>query len=202
MPNTAFPHVTQSTAAVQRYEPVVGSNFNAYFVTGSNLRQHLTDNGVGIETILPEYIKKIDGLFLEKAGNTLESGYKTTKFKYDSNEKDNTFTLTIDFFNFLDNDSKQFVYNILAEWSRVKYNPMTGEKSLKDVYADCQLVVEKFNRDGTVYWRRVAHHIFPSGDFTEQSVDYSANDQNELSLEFDVTWVSDITNDPRLAAAQ
>lgn len=198
MPSTVFPHVTQSTAAVNRYEPVVGSNFNTYFVVGANLKSKLSDNGVGIETILPEYVKKVDGLFVEKSGNTIETGYKTTKFKYDSNEKDNTFEITLDFWNFLDDKSRQFVYNILCEWSRVKYNPMTGEKTLKNIYADCQFVCERFNRDGTIYWRRVAHHMFPSGDLSEQNADYSSHDQVDLSTTFDATWITDITNDPRL----
>ena len=166
MPNTAFPHVTQSTAAVNKYEPVVASNFNCQFVLMGQLKEKLGDY-----SFLREYVKNVSGLFIEYAGNTIEGGYKTTKFRYDSNDKQTYYDITVSFFNFLDNESKQFVYNSLVAWSRVKYNPMTGEKTLKNVYADACIVVEKYNRDGTVYWRRIAHNVFPMNDFDDQNND-------------------------------
>jgi hypothetical protein len=195
MPNTAFPHVTQSTAAVNKYEPAVASNFNCQFVLMGKLKEKLGDY-----SFLREYVKNVSGLFVEYAGNTIEGGYKTTKFRYDSNDKQTYYDVSISFFNFLDNDSKQFVYNSLVAWSRVKYNPMTGEKTLKNVYADACIVVEKYNRDGTVYWRRMAHNVFPMNDFDDQNNDYTQHDMLELTVQFNADYVSDVTNDPRLVS--
>lgn len=193
MPNTAFPHVTQSTAAVNKYEPVVASNFNCQFVLMGRLKEKLGDY-----SFLREYVKNVSGLFIEYAGNTIEGGYKTTKFRYDSNDKQTYYDISVSFFNFLDNESKQFVYNSLVAWSRVKYNPMTGEKTLKNVYADACIVVEKYNRDGTVYWRRMAHNVFPMNDFDDQNNDYQSHDMQDLTVQFNADYVSDVTNDPRL----
>lgn len=193
MPNTAFPHVTQSTAAVNKYEPVVASNFNCQFVLMGQLKEKLGDY-----SFLREYVKNVSGLFIEYAGNTIEGGYKTTKFRYDSNDKQTYYDISVSFFNFLDNESKQFVYNSLVAWSRVKYNPMTGEKTLKNVYADACIVVEKYNRDGTVYWRRMAHNVFPMNDFDDQNNDYTSHDMQDLTVQFNADYVSDVTNDPRL----
>lgn len=193
MPNTAFPHVTQSTAAVNKYEPVVASNFNCQFVLMGQLKEKLGDY-----SFLREYVKNVSGLFVEYAGNTIEGGYKTTKFRYDSNDKQTYYDISVSFFNFLDNESKQFVYNSLVAWSRVKYNPMTGEKTLKNVYADACIVVEKYNRDGTVYWRRMAHNVFPMNDFDDQNNDYTSHDMQDLTVQFNADYVSDVTNDPRL----
>ncbi len=193
MSNTAFPHVTQSTAAVNKYEPVVGSNFNCQFVLMGKLKEKLGDYG-----FLREYVKNVSGLFIEYAGNTIEGGYKTTKFRYDSNDKQTYYDIDVSFFNFLDNESKQFVYNSLVAWSRVKYNPMTGEKTLKNIYADACIVVEKYNRDGTVYWRRIGHNVFPMNDFDDQHNDYQSHDMEELNVQFNADYVSDVTNDPRL----
>lgn len=194
MAQTSFPHTAQSTAAVNKYEPVVGSNFNAHFVVMNNLKNHLGDIG-----FLREYIKSVAGLFVEKSANTIETGYKTVKFRYDSNEKETFYDIEVGFHNFLDNDSKLLIYNILAKWSRFKHNPLTGEKSLKKDYADAVLVVEKFNRDNTIYWRRMAHNLFPMSDLPDQVADYSSHDQIELSVTFNADYVSDVTNDPRLA---
>jgi len=193
MANTVFPHVINSTAAVNKYEPVVASNFNAHFVSMGNLKKKIGDL-----TFLREYIKSVTGLFVEKSANTVEAGFKTTKFRYDSNEKETFYDVEISFFNFLDNDSKQLVYNKIVQWSRVKYNPLTGERGLKKDYADACLVVEKFNRDGTVYWKRMGHSVFPMGDLPDQIADYTANDMQELDVSFNVDYVSDVTNDPIL----
>lgn len=194
MANTVFPHVINSTAAVQKYEPVVASNFNANFVSMGNLKKKIGDL-----TFLREYIKSVTGLFIEKSANTVEAGFKTTKFRYDSNEKETFYDVDIAFFNFLDNDSKQLVYNKILQWSRVKYNPLTGERGLKKDYADACIVVEKFNRDGTVYWKRMGHSVFPMGDLPDQIADYTSHDMQELEVSFNVDYVSDVTNDPTLA---
>ncbi len=190
-----FPHNTKSTAAVQRYEPAVGSNFNAFFVIMGDLVELIDGEDYND---LTEYVKNVSGLFIEYAGNTIEGGFKTTKFRYDSNEKQTYYDIEVGFHNFLDNDHKQFIYNKLVRWSRVKYNPMTGEKTLKRIYADASIVVEKFNRDGSVYWKRVAHNVFPMNDFPDQVSDYSSHDMNELSVTFNADWVTDVTNDIRL----
>lgn len=193
MANSQFPHVTNSTAGVQKYEPVVASNFNAHIVLMGSLKDTL-----GEYDFLSEYIKAVNGLFIEKAGNTIEGGFKTTKFRYDSNEKETTYDVEIQFFNFLDNDSRMFVYNSIAAWSRFKYNPLTGEKTMKKDYANACIVVEKFNRDGTIYWKRVGHNMFPMNDIDDQAADYSNHDMTELAMTFNVDYVTDVTNDPRL----
>ncbi len=193
MANVAFPHVTASTAAVNKYEPVVSSNFNAHIVLMGTLADRLGDYG-----FLSEYIKSVTGLFVEKAGNTMEAGYKTTKFRYDSNEKETFYDVEVQFHNFLDKESVAFVLNSVLAWSRVKYNPLTGEKTLKKDYADAVIVVEKFNRDGTIYWRRSGHNLFPMNDIEDQAADYSNHEMLELACTFNVDYVSDITNDPRL----
>ena len=193
MATQSFPHTTNSTAAVNKYELAVGSNFNAHFVLLNKLKDKLGDYG-----FLSEYFKSVTGLFIEKAGNTIEAGYKTTKFRYDSNEKETFYDVECTFHNFLDNNSRQFVYNALVAWSRVKFNPMTGEKSLKNIYADACIVVEKFNRDGTIYWRRCGNNVFPMSDLPDQMADYTSHDMIELNVTFNVDYVTDVTNDPRL----
>jgi hypothetical protein len=192
-----FPHVVQSTAAVNRYEPVVPSNFNAQFILEGYLKEKLGDY-----SFLKEYVKAVNGLFVEYAGNTIEAGYKTTKFRYDSNDKQTYYEIEVQFWNFLDNDSKQYVYNALVAWSRIKYNPLTGEKTMKRDYADASIVAEKFNRDGTIFWRRIAHNVFPSSDIGDQGADYSSHDPVELTVTFNADYVSDVTNDPRLVDSQ
>lgn len=191
--NQVFAHTTNSTAAVNKFEPVVPSNFNAHIVLKNKLKDTLGDYG-----FMSEYIKSVQGLHVEKAGNTIEGGYKIVKFRYDSNEKETYYDIQMDFHNFLDNDSRMFVYNSLVAWSRVKFNPLTGEKTLKAIYADASLVSEKFNRDGTLYWRRIAHNVFPMSDFDDMASDYSSHDMQELQVTFNGDYVSDITNDPRL----
>lgn len=191
--DVAFPHVANSEAAVSKFEPVVASNFNAYFVAMGALKEKIGDIG-----FLKDYVKSVSGLFVEYTGNTIEAGYKTVKFRYDSNEKQTFYDVEVAFHNFLDRDSKMFVYNKLVEMSRFKYNPLTGEKTNKVDYSDAMIIVEKFNRDGTVYWKRMGHHLFVMNDLPDQIADYTAHDMTELTVTFNVDYVTDVTNDPRL----
>jgi hypothetical protein len=195
MPSSYLPHATNSTSAVRKDEPVVASNFNAHFVLMGNLKDALGDY-----SFLREYVKSVNGLFVEKAANTIEAGFKTVKFRYDSNEKETFYDIEVQFFNFLDDNSRAFVLNALLKWSRFKHNPLTGEKTLKKDYADAALVVEKYNRDNTIFWRRMAHQLFPMSDINDQPADYSSHDMQELTCTFDSSWVSDVTNDPRLSS--
>lgn len=194
---SSFPHNTNSTACVNRYEPIVASNFNAHFVLMGSLKDKLGDYG-----FLTEYIRSVNGLFIEKAANTIEAGYKTVKFRYDSNDKETYYDIEVQFHNFLDSENRAVVLNPLLAWSREKYNPLTGEKTLKNHYANACLVVEKFQRDGTIFWRRMAHNLFPMSDVNDQIVDYTSHDMQELSVTFNADYVSDVTNDPRLAGAE
>jgi len=191
--DVSFPHVANSEAAVSKFEPVVASNFNAYFVVMGALKEKIGDVG-----FLKDYVKSVSGLFVEYTGNTIEAGYKTVKFRYDSNERQTFYDVEVAFHNFLDRDSKMFVYNKLAEMSRFKYNPLTGEKTNKVDYSDAMIIVEKFNRDGTVYWKRMGHHLFVMNDLPDQIADYTAHDMTELTVTFNVDYVTDVTNDPRL----
>lgn len=193
MAKVSFPHVTNSVAGVNRYEPVVASNFNCHFVLMGKLKEKLGDY-----TWLREYVKSVNGLFIEYAGNTIEGGFKTVKFRYDSNEKQTYYDVEINFFNFLDNESRMLVYNALVNWSRFKYNPLTGEKTLKKDYADAAIIVERYNRDGTVYWRRMAHNVFPLNDIADLQNDFTSHEMQELVVTFNADYVSDVTNDPSL----
>lgn len=194
MAGASFPHTTNSTAAVNKFEPVVASNFNAHFVLMGSLKDKLGDYG-----FLSEYIKSVSGLFIEKAGATIEAGYKTVRFRYSSNEVETFFDVEVAFHNFLDNENRMFIYNSLIAWSREKYNPLTGEKSLKTHYSNACIVAEKFQRDGTIYWRRMGHNLFPMADIADQTADYGTHDMTELTVTFNADYVTDVTNDPRLA---
>lgn len=193
MANMAFPHVTNSTAAANMYEPVVPSNFLGTFVLMGSLKEALGDY-----TFLSEYIKSISGMFIEKSANTIEAGFQTVKFRYDSNEKETYYEIEVAFHNFLDNDNRMLVYNALAAWSRQKYNPLTGEKTLKSITPmlvwSVKIPARRYD-----FWRRIAHNMFPMSDLTDQSGDYSAHDMQEITVTFNADYVSDVTNDPRLA---
>ena len=190
-----FPHTTNSTAAIQRFEPVISSNYNCHFVLMGNLKAALGDY-----SYLSEYIKSVGGLFIEKAAGSIEGGYKWIKFRYDSNEKETVYDIPIAFHNFLDQDSKALVYNGIVAWSRYKYNPLTGSKTLKADYANAAIVAEKFNRDGTMFWRRTALNVFPMSEIEDLVADYGNHEAGEFTCTFSSDYVVDISNDIRLAS--
>lgn len=192
-----FPHISHSTAAVNKYEPIVGSNFHAQIVLMGQLKDKLGDY-----SFLSEYIASVGGAFAEKSGGTIDAYHKQFTATYDSNEKVNKNEIEVVFHNFLDEQSRSFVYNSMVAWSRVKYNPLTGHKSLKSLYADACLITERYNRDGSIFLRRIYHNIFPANDIDDLEADYANHDVQDFTITFNSDLFLEITNDPRLILAQ
>lgn len=190
----SFPHTSKSTAVINKYEPMVASNFNCYIILYGELKLKLASD----YTDLSEYIKSVTGLYVEKGGGTIEAGYKTTKFKYDSNEKETFYEIEIAFHNFLNNKSQAFILNKLLALHRVKYNPLSGTKGLKSLYAQCMIVGEKYDRNNKLMWRRTAHNAFIDEMADDMKGDYNEHDMQEITVKFNADYVSDITNDPLL----
>lgn len=182
MANSNFlPHVRNSQAANNAWEPVVGSQFAVYLMPPS---------GVSDATILTEHVRKIDGFFVEKQANVIQRNFQTQVINYDSNDKQNGGEFTISFQLFLNDANDNYVRRILKEWFRKKYNPITGERGLKKDYIG-QVTCVRYNRDGSIYQQRTASFCFPSSDIPDMPADYSSNE----GVDMDITFTADIIED-------
>lgn len=179
-----LPHTRNSEAGANMYEPVIGSQFMVYLIPPT---------GVSGGAILTQHAKNITGMFVESAGESLtEQKYQTATRSYDSNEKTTTYDITIVFTMNLNDANQNYVYNTLREWNRKRWNPLTGERGLKKDYVGT-ITAEKYNRDGSIFWRRTAHQAFPKSNLPDLQGDYTSHEAQEVEVQWRADYVTDET---------
>ena len=177
-----LPHTRNSEAGANMYELVVGSQFKAYLLPPASVTGG---------SILTQHVKNINGMFNEKGGESLvEQKYQTATRSYDGNEKETHYDIDITFTMNLNDANQNYVYNCLVAWSRLRYNPLTGERGLKKDYVGT-IVGEKYRRDGAIFWRRSAGQAFPTNNFGGMDGDYSSHDPQDLEVKFRADYVDD-----------
>lgn len=177
-----LPHTRKSQAGSGMYEPVIPSQFHVFLVPPS---------GVIDAPILTEHVKNIDGLFIEKGGeSTIEQKFQTATRSYDSNEKETVYDIEITFTLNLNDANQNYVYETLKAWSRKRYNPMTGERGLKKDYVG-SLVGIKYNRDGSIFWERTAHQAFVASNLPDLPGNYGEHEGQEIVVKFRADFVTD-----------
>lgn len=177
-----LPHTRNSEAGANMYELVVASQFKVYLLPPASVTGG---------SILTQHAKNINGLFNEKGGDgTVTQTYQTATRSYDSNEKETFYDIEITFSMNLNDANQNYVYKTLVQWSRLRYNPLTGERGLKKDYVGT-IVGEKFRRDGAIFWRRSAGQAFPTNNFDGQDGDYSSHDPQEITVKFRADYVDD-----------
>lgn len=177
-----LPHTKESKAGANAYEPVVGSQFHVYLIPPADIVD---------SAILTEHVRNIEGMFIEKGGDSVtEQKYQTASRNYDSNEKETFYNISINFSLNLDDKNQNYVYEVLKKWSRKRYNPLTGERGLKKDYVG-QIVGIKYNRDGSIFWQRTAFQVFPKTNLPDLPGNYEEHSAQELQVEFVADWVED-----------
>lgn len=177
-----LPHTRNSEAGANMYELVVGSQFKAYLLPPSSVTGG---------AILTQHAKKITGFFVEKGGDSVVTQtFETAARSYDSNEKETYYDIEIDFSMNLNDANQNYVFKTLQQWSRLKYNPLTGERGIKKDYVGT-IVGEKYRRDGAIFWRRAGHQAFVASNLEGLDGDYSSHDPQELTVKFRADYVTD-----------
>ena len=177
-----LPHTRNSEAGANMYEPVIPSQFMAYFVPPT---------GVTGNTILTQHVNSITGLFIENSGeNVVTQNYQMATRSYDSNDKTTTYDIAVEFSMNLNDANQNYVYNTIRDWQRKRWNPLTGERGLKKDYTGA-LTGEKYRRDGAIFWRRTAHQVFPMSNIPDLEGNYGGHDPQVISITFRADYVTD-----------
>lgn len=177
-----LPHTRNSEAGANMYEPVIPSQFMAYFVPPT---------GVSGGAILTQHVNSITGLFVENSGeNVITQNYQMATRSYDSNEKTTTYDIQIEFSMNLNDANQNYIYNTIRDWQRKRWNPLTGERGLKKDYVG-SITGEKYRRDGAIFWRRTAYQAFPMSNIPDLEANYTNHEPQAIQI----TWRADIVDD-------
>ncbi len=174
-----MPHFLNNRASTKNYEPVYQNLFEVSIIPPQTIS--------GGELLL-EHVNKVTALSTDIGSDVVEQTYKFAKRSYASGIPENTTVdLQISFSLNLDDANNMYVYKTLRNWSRLIYNPLTGEQGLKKDYVGT-IVVVNHNRAGDIFWSGTFKSCFPQGTLPAFDLDYSAGEKLELN---DVTFRSD-----------
>jgi hypothetical protein len=187
-----LPYWTNSTAAVNYYEPIYQNQFEVILTPPAVI------GGPNV-ALLVEHVTKISGLpEISSAGTLVEQEYKFAKRSYAGAVPDTTVAdIEISFTVNLNEENDAYVYNILRAWNDVVYNPQSGAQGLKRDYADAIISVNIFNRVGDIYRQFDFTPVFLGPDkLTEMKLDYASEEIFRLQA----TFTADTYTETRIGA--
>ena len=179
-----LPHFTNSKASVGYFEPFYANLFEVSIIP--------PDTIAGGEMLL-EHVSKIGGLTNEKMEGVAEQKYKFATRSFAKSMPDSTTVdLAVDFTLNLNDANELYIYKTLRDWSRLIWNPLTGEQGLKKDYVGT-IVVSNYNRAGDIFWQRTFYGCFPTGAELAAAAElaYESAEPATLSMVWRSDWWSE-----------
>lgn len=185
----ALPHIQNSQAGINRWDPVHSCLFEVYFTLPDAIKQQFGSD----EALITEHVVKIGGLdALDKQPDTsvTQKFMGTTRTylapKMDSTSaEDISVTLSLNLRNGTDN----YIYKIFKSWQALNYDKSTGSIQLKTNYCADWLRIAIANREGEIIRSIVFKDVMmKSMDQSATELDYSTTDAVELTVHFASDW--------------
>ena len=182
-----LPHITNSQAGVNRWDPVHNSIFELYF----NLPEPLRADFAKDEMLLTEHVLKVSGLdALNKAPETGVQKFMGTDRSFINPRVDGTRAeFSVELSLNLRNKTDNYILKLFRAWSQLGYNISTGERHLKADYCADWLRIVEANRAGDIYRDVVFKDIMMAGPIEGLSdLDYESSDPQNITVKFVSDW--------------
>lgn len=184
----SLPHITNSEAGRNLYDPYHNCLFEVYFTLPAAIRAQFGQD----EALLTEHVVKIDGLdALDKGPEaSVEQKFQGTTRTYLAPKMDNTSAeLTVEFNLNLRNGVDNYIYKVFKAWKNLNYDLETGTIVLKKDYVAEWMRVCVANRAGDVIKEVIFKDIMLSGNVDGLgSLDYSNNEAVNITVKFKSDW--------------
>ena len=183
----ALPHIQNSTAGVNKFDPVFKNIFEVYFDLPAALKGQFGND----ELLLTQHVTKINGLAaLNRAPSTGTQKFMGTDRSFINPKLDNTraeieITLSLNLRDATDN----YIYKIFRAWAALGYNQNTGYRHLKKDYCANWIRVSIANAAGDIYHDITFKDVMINGDMDGLAdLDYESADALELTVKFVSDW--------------
>lgn len=183
----ALPHIQNSVAGRNKFDPVHKNIFEVKFTVPEALREKFGKD----EFLLTEHLLKISGLdTLGRAPSVQQQKFMGTDRSYVSSKLDSTHAeLEMEFTLNLRNDIDNYIYNLFRHWVSLGYDINTGVRSLKREYCADWLNISVANRRGDIYWEVIFKDVMINGDITGlNELDYDSGEAVTLSVKLVSDW--------------
>lgn len=185
-----LPHIQNSEAGRNHYDPFHSSLFEVYFSIPDALQAEFGKD----VNIMTEHVKSVDGL------NTLDvsPAVVTQKFlgvtrSYMSPHLDETsHEITVVLVLNLRNQTDNYVYKMFRAWNKLNYDLSTGAITTKKNYIAPWLRVAIGNREGTIIREVIYKDVMLSGVELPGQYAYDSNEPVEMSVKFKSDWAQDL----------
>ena len=184
----ALPHITNSEAGRNLYDPVHSCLFEVYFTLPEALRADFAQD----EALITEHVTKISGLdALDKGPGTVTQKFMGTTRTYIAPKVDDTSAadIQVEFTLNLRNGVDNYIYKLFKAWKNLNYNLETGAINLKKDYVADWLKVSIANRAGDII-REVVFKDVMLKDNLDAGGEYAyeSNEPMTLTVHFVSDW--------------
>ena len=187
----ALPHIKNSQAGINKYDPVHNNIYEVYFTLPEPLRKDFAKD----EMILTEHVLKVSGLdALQKAPETGIQKFMGTDRSYINPKVDSTRAeLSIDFSLNLRNKTDNYILKLFKAWANLGYDISTGERHLKLDYCADWLKISQANRNGDIWRDVIFKDAMMNGSIEGLSdLDYESSDAQQITVKFVSDWWDDL----------
>jgi hypothetical protein len=177
-----LPHITNTTAGNNKYDPIHQSIFEVYFTLPALIASQFKEDA----EILTEQVTNVGGLdVLQKTTEAGSQKFLGVDVSFLNPVLDSTFAdITIDLNLNLRNGSDAYVLKLFKAWAKLGYDMADGTRTLKSDYMSDSLRIAEANRDGTIWRSFIFHHVMLTGVTGLETLDYSSNDARKLQVKF------------------
>ena len=179
----ALPHITNSQAGTNRWDPVHNCMFEVYFTVPAAIQ---TEYGADV-ALLTEQVQSVEGLDgIDKAPAVVEQKFMGTTRSALAPKVDTTsLDITIKFALNLRNSTDNFVYKLFRAWNQLGYNINNGQTSTKPVYTADWIKLSIANRGNNIIRNILLKDVMlTSLSGATGTLDYSTTDPMELTVGF------------------
>ena len=183
----ALPHIKNSEAGVNLFDPVHKSIFEVYFTLPDALRAEFARD----EMLLSQHVLTVGGLdALYKAPETDVQKFMGTDRSYiKPTVGETSANIEIDFSLNLRNGTDNYILKLFRAWAALGYDISSGKRSLKKDYCAQWLKISIANREGDIYQEIVFKDIMIAGPLEyDGGLDYTADDALTLKVKFKSDW--------------
>ena len=187
----ALPHITNSQAGVNRWDPTHVNLYEVYFTLPEALKAEFGQD----EALITEHVLSISGIgAVQKTATTGQQKFMgTTRTYIEPGVDDTSAELEVKFSLNLRNGTDNFIYKLFKAWSRLGYDINTGAKELKKDYVADWLEIKIANRKGDVYEDVVFKDVMLADSIDGlNEYNYDTREAQELTVKFKSDWWTDV----------
>lgn len=184
----ALPHIQNSEAGRNKFDPVHNAIFEVRFTVPSGIQSEYSKD----ELLLTEHVLKVSGLdALNRTAGTGTQKFMGTDRSYVNPHLESTRAeISIDFTLNLRDETDNYIYKLFRAWAALNYDISTGTRVLKKDYCADWMEVVVANRVGDIHHDIIFKDVMINGNLEGYigEMDYTSDEAQQLTVKFVSDW--------------